>query len=198
MGNIVGSLNQVQKSIIIGSVLGDGYLRIMPGRKDAFLEINHSFSERDYVDWKFRNLRNLTRNSPKKRRGKGKRIAYRFFTRQHPELTKIYQGFYYKGRKIIPNLRLDPLIVAVWFMDDGSKIYNSYYLNSQGFDYLSQQKLIDILDNQYKIKSSLNRDKKYFRIRIRQNSAENFRSLIQEYIIPSMKYKLGDDPVETS
>jgi len=53
MGNTVGSLTQEQKSIIIGSLLGNGYARIVSGRKNAFLEINHSLSEKDYVDWKY-------------------------------------------------------------------------------------------------------------------------------------------------
>jgi hypothetical protein len=42
MDNAVGSLTQLQRSVIIGSILGDGYVRIVPGRKDAFLEVNHS------------------------------------------------------------------------------------------------------------------------------------------------------------
>ena len=45
MVNTVGSLTQEQKSIIIGSILGDRYLRIVSGRKNAFLEINHSISD---------------------------------------------------------------------------------------------------------------------------------------------------------
>ena len=112
MGNTVGSLTQVEKSIIIGSLLGDGYLRIIPGRKNAFLEINHSVSQKEYVDWKFRELRNIVKSPPKERKGKEKRIAYRFFTRQHPELTELYLRFYANKVKIIPNLKLDPLIVG--------------------------------------------------------------------------------------
>ena len=191
MDNTVGSLTQEQKSIIIGSVLGDGYLRIIPGRKNAFLEINHSVKEKEYVNWKYQKLKNVVKTPPKTRKGKGKRIAYRFFTRQHPELTKIYQIFYLNSKKIIPNLRLNPLIVAVWFMDDGNRTYKTYYLNSQGFNYLSQKRLIKMLEDQYSIESSLNRDKEYFRIRIKQNSAERFKNLICKYIIPTMKYKLG-------
>ena len=42
----MGSLTKYQKSLIVGTILGDGYLRIMPGRQDAFLEINHSFSQK--------------------------------------------------------------------------------------------------------------------------------------------------------
>jgi len=70
MDNTVGSLTQEQKSIIIGSILGDGYLRIVPGRKNAFLEINHSISEKDYVDWKHQELKNLVKSPPKARKGK--------------------------------------------------------------------------------------------------------------------------------
>ena len=54
MDNTVGSLTQFQESVIIGTILGDGYLRIIPGRKNAFLEINHAFREKSYVDWKFK------------------------------------------------------------------------------------------------------------------------------------------------
>ena len=190
MGNTVGSLTQVQKSIIIGSLLGDGYLRIISGRKNAFLEINHSISEKDYVDWKYLKLRDLVKSSPKLRKGKGRRVAYRFFTQQHPALTKFYQKFYRSREKIVPNLKLDPLMIAVWFMDDGSKSYKTCYLNTQRFDYLSQKRLIQMLKKQYKIDSSLNRDKEYYRIRIKQGSAERFKKLIKNYIIPEMKYKL--------
>ena len=191
MGNTVGSLTQVQKSIIIGSLLGDGYLRIVPERKNAFLEINHSISEKDYVDWKYLKLRDLVKSSPKLRKGKGRRIAYRFFTQQHPELTKFYRKFYRSREKIVPNLKLDPLMIVVWFMDDGSKSYKTYYLNTQCFGYFSQKRLIQMLKKQYKIDSSLNRDKEYYRLRIKQNSAEKFERLIYKHIIPSMKYKLG-------
>jgi len=198
MVNPVGSLTQEQKSIIIGTVLGDGYLRIIDGRKNAFLEINHSISEKEYVDWKYLKLKNIVKSPAIERKGKGKRIAYRFFTRQHPELTRIYRLFYRNGSKIVPVLKVNPLIIAVWFMDDGSKSYRTYYLNTQRFDIMSQKNLIQILSGQYGISSSLNQDKEYYRIRIKQDSAKRFRKLIQEYMIPTMMYKLGDDPVETS
>ena len=75
-------------------------------------------------------------------------------------------------------------------MDDGSKSYRTYYLNTQRFDYQSQQKLIQALKEQYGIEGSLNRDKEYYRIRIKQNSAERFKKLICNYVIPTMRYKL--------
>ena len=191
MDNTVGSLTQEQKSIIIGSLLGDEYLRIIAGRKDAYLEINHSISEKDYVDWKYQKLKNLVKSPPKARKGKGKRIAYRFFTKQHPEITKLYQKFYQDGKKIVPELQLVPLMIAVWFMDNGSKCGKDYYLNCQRFDRLSQKRLMEMLRKQYGILVSLNRDKEYYRIRIRRESQEKLKRLIEKYLIPSMKYKLG-------
>jgi hypothetical protein len=44
MDNTVERLNQFQKSVIIGAILGDGYLRTIPGRQNALLEINHALS----------------------------------------------------------------------------------------------------------------------------------------------------------
>lgn len=66
MVNPVGSLTKFQKSLIIGTILGDGYLRIVPGRENAFLEINHSFSQKEYVDWKFEKLKNICISKTKK------------------------------------------------------------------------------------------------------------------------------------
>lgn len=51
MGNTVGSLTQEEYSIVIGKLLGDGYLRIQPGRTHAILEVNHLVEQKEYVDW---------------------------------------------------------------------------------------------------------------------------------------------------
>src|SRR5882757_9459236 len=117
MDNTVGSLTQLQRSIIIGTILGDGYLRIVSGKKNALLEINHSLSQKEYVDWKYEMLQALCKSGPKSRKSNGTRIAYRFNTRQHPELTTLHTAFYGEGKKSIPDiLILDPIMLAVWFM----------------------------------------------------------------------------------
>lgn len=176
---------------MIGSILGDGYLRVIPGRTNAILEINHSIKEKDYVNWLFQQLKDFVISSPKLRKGNGKRIAYRFFTRQHLELTEIYDEFYVNGRKIVPKyLKLDPVSLAVWFMDDGSRSYRSFYLNTQRFDQESQNRLIAKL-NEIGISSRLNKDKIYFRIRISGSDSKKFCETVKPYIVESLKYKLG-------
>lgn len=198
MGNTVGSLTKKQRSVIIGSLLGDGYMRRMPGRADAFLEINHSWKAKEYVDWKYSVLKNLVESPPKKRVSGENRFAYRFFTKQHRELTKLLGDFYVDGRKTIPkNLELNPIILAVWFMDDGSKSRkHDVYLNTQQFSMRDQKRLLYNL-REIGLKARLNKDKKYYRIRFLKESIPALNDIIEEHITPSMRYKLSFDPVET-
>ena len=193
----MGSLTQKQRSIIIGTLLGDGYLRKMPGRKDAFLEVNHSISAKDYVEWKYSQLKNISVGKPKERKGNGRRIAYRFYTSQHPELSEIYNQFYKNGKKIVPDVELDSIILAIWFMDDGSKCRaHDVYLNTQQFSEADQRKLLNMLQK-VGLQVSLNRDKTYYRLRFLKESVQKFNKIIAQHIIPSMRYKLSYDPVET-
>lgn len=190
MDDTVGSLTKVQKSIVLGSLLGDGYLRIVKGRKNAFYEANHAYSQKEYVDWKFRHLKSLCISSPKQRTGNGNRIAYRFFSKQHVELTDLYNLFYKNGKKQIPNIKLDPLAIAVWYMDDGSKCRSSdVYFNTQQFCVEDQMRLIQLLSS-YQIQARLNKDKSYSRIRVMKESIRILMNLIQPNIIPTMRYKL--------
>jgi LAGLIDADG DNA endonuclease family len=98
--------------------MGDGAMRC---KTNALLEVNHSVHQQFYVDWKYRHLEPLVSTPPKLWKGNGNRIACRFVTRSLPELTPYYRLFYESGRKRIPELKLSPLTMAVWFMDDGCK-----------------------------------------------------------------------------
>jgi hypothetical protein len=192
MDNTVGSLTQLQQSIIIGSLLGDGYMRIVEGRKDALLEINHSFSQKDYVDWKYEMLQSICASGPKSRKGNGSRIAYRFTTRQHSELTQIFTSFYTNKVKRIPGgLVLDPIMLAVWFMDDGSRCRaQDVYFNTQQFVLEDQQNCLVML-SKMGIDASLNKDKEYKRVRVKTSSIPTLFNHISRHIIPSMAYKIG-------
>lgn len=191
MDNTAGSLTQLQKSFLIGTLLGDGYIRQAKGRRNAFLEVNHSIAQREYVEWKYEIIKNLTRTGPKSRKGNGNRIAYRFFTKQHPEFTKIMDLFYRDKKKCIPNLVLDSMSLAVWFMDDGSRCDKSnVYLNTQQFSKDDQYKLLKYLENMG-LSGTLNKDKEYYRIRFTSSSIPKLFGIIEKHIIPSMKYKIG-------
>lgn len=184
----MGSLTREQKSIITGCLLGDGAMRC---KTNALLEINHSIEQKDYVDWKYSKLKELVSTPPKSRQGNGKRIAYRFTTRSLPELTGIYRQFFVDGQKTVPkDLFLDPLGLAIWFMDDGCKSYRAVYFNTQKFDLDVQRRLIDLLKDQFGLVSSLNKDKEYYRLRIAVQSVDLLKQFIVPHMIPELLYKL--------
>ena len=199
VGNSVGSraaypqLSKKQKELIIGCVLGDGYLRKLAGRRYAFLEVNHSYKAKDYVEWKYEILKDIVKTPPQRRKqNKGLwKEAYRFYTRQHPFIDEVYQKFYKDGKKVIPKgFNLTPFMLAVWFMEDGSCTKKGdIYLNCQQFDIDSQRRLLHAL-RQLGIRARLNKDGRYYRIRIKKESKERFLELVSPYVIDSMRYKL--------
>jgi len=159
-------------------------------KANALLEINHCLNQKFYVDWKYQQLANLVTTPPKARNGNGARIAYRFTTRSLPELTPLYRRFYPDKHKVVPcDLTLDPLSLAVWFMDDGSKSYRALYLNTQQFDVVSQMRLVELLRNEWSVKTSLNRDKQYLRIRIAVESVARFKEIIMPHVLKDFQYK---------
>ena len=183
----MGSLSEFQQQLILGCVLGDGYMR---KKTHAHLQITHSFKQRKYVDWKYQILKNLVITPPKTYKGNGDRVGYRFFTKSLPELTSIYKRFYSNKVKVVPkDIILKPLTLAVWYMDDGSKSYKSCYFNTQGFDLRSQNNLIEALAR-LKIRTRLNKDKQQFRIRVLTSSTPHLMSIIEPYVVKSMRYKI--------
>ena len=63
-GNTVGSLSETQRSLIVGTLLGDGAMRC---KVHALIEINHSAEQKAYVDWKHQLLAELVGTPPKQR-----------------------------------------------------------------------------------------------------------------------------------
>ena len=159
-------------------------------KTNALLEINHSWAQRDYVDWKYQKLQRLISTPPKSRKGNGSRIAYRFTTRSVPELTELYHWFYREGKKRVPNdIKLEPLSLAIWVMDDGSKSYRAMYLNTQQFKLEEQNLLLEKLNETFSIRGTLNKDKHYARIRISVESVLQLHMIVKPYILPMFDYK---------
>jgi hypothetical protein len=183
----VGSLSEFQRQLIVGCILGDGYMR---KKVNAHLQITHSLKQKEYVDWKHRVLKDLVIKLPSVYKGNAGRFGYRFFTKSLSEITSLYDKFYKNGVKVVPfGFSLTPISLAVWYMDDGSKSRHACYLNTQKLDLSSQKNLIEAL-KKMGIKSSLNRDKSYYRIYIATTSVPRLCQAIHPYIVESMRYKL--------
>lgn len=199
-------LTPEQKDVLIGSILGDGNIRIL--KKQAFLTISHSEKQLEYVWWKYKIFQNWVLTKPRKEIRKYYKnrtrnlTSWRWSTISHPVITDFYNLFYPKGYKEIPNsidlLLSSPLVLAIWYMDDGSrKPYGKgAFLHTQSFSIDNQIRLIRSLKKNFSIDARLSsaglwQGKRLFRLYITAKSFLPFRNLIYPYIIPSLQYKLS-------
>lgn len=60
-----------QKQILIGSLLGDAHIESYYRPEVARLKIEHSYKQREYVDWLYSEFREWNQMSPRLRRRKG-------------------------------------------------------------------------------------------------------------------------------
>lgn len=121
-----------QKSVILGSILGDGSLIKQRKSKNARLQIGHCTRQLDYLKWKKSLLAPFVNKiTPAEKPGKkiinGKESwstgYYLINTISHPDVTVYFNKYYKKGNKrVIPEVidELDLLGLSVWLADDGS------------------------------------------------------------------------------
>lgn len=189
-------LSDYQKQVIIGCILGDGCLSENWSKTNFRLQITQSINQKDYVFWKYSILRNLILSEP---RYYFRNQSLTIRTISHKELTELRNIFYIQNKKIIPaNIAkmLSPLILAVWFMDDGNvfktqNYIHGYNLNTQSFTKQENQTIVNALKDNYDIECNIQKNNGYVRIFIRAQSRKKFVSLIEKYVIPSMRYKFG-------
>ncbi len=199
------SLTPRQKEVIIGSLLGDGTMRIGKGCINANFKVEHGLQQKELVEWKYQELQSLVHTGP--------RLSHRynqqeekypkswwFRTIRHPELTKIYSEFYTgeahrTGRKIIPgSIRtyLSPLALALWIMDDGNYSQKSINISTYSFSLREIELLQEVFIQNFGIVSKFYRDRdKGYRMRFNTKETVQLIKIIHPYIIPSMMYKIG-------
>lgn len=192
-------LTKRQRQIIIGKLLGDGHLETENNGRTYRLKIEHSFVQKDYVDWCYYELKDWVRTKPqtKKQKVNGKTYQkYWFNTLSHGAFRFYAHQFYQDKKKIVPKLIhrwLTPLSLAVWFMDDGSiksMNHRARIINTQGFKKKEVQKLSKVLEEIFTLKCKLRKQKEGYQIMILAESADRFARIIKDFIHPSMNYKI--------
>lgn len=191
------SLSDIQKAVVIGSILGDGNLSTNWSKTNYRLKISHSVKQSEYLLWKYEILKDFVLTKPQVYE-KTKSISFR--TISHNEFTEFYKFFYPFGKKVVPinieELIKNPLIIAIWFMDDGNirkvkeKIYG-YYLNTQSFNLSENKVLIEVLKNNFGVNSMVMKNRGKYRIYIGAEGKKLFSELMNGLVIKSMKYKIG-------
>jgi len=94
-------LSQNTISIILGSILGDGGLKIYKNYVNARLNITHSINQKSYFDYKVSALSEINRkkntlSQPVSKHNKN--IKLKYFSACLPVLTDIYNITYHKNK----------------------------------------------------------------------------------------------------
>ena len=160
------TLNDYQKAVVIGCLLGDGNLELNWSKTNYKLRFGHSVRQRDYLYWKYNLLRDWVLTKPRLNQ---KTKSLFFNTISHKELSSLGELFYKGSKKILPGnfseIIKNPVTLAVWFMDDGNVIRRNdrvygFHLNTQSFSYQENSNIITALRNAYGLNWNIEKNKK--------------------------------------
>jgi hypothetical protein len=118
------------RAILLGTLLGDGSLKIQKGYKNARLSIKHSEIQAKYFYWKVGKLKEIANDKSVqllKPTGFSKNNKLLFQSKSMEELTKLYNYIYVNNKIKIQRRwlnKLSPLSLMTWWLDDGSLISN--------------------------------------------------------------------------
>jgi hypothetical protein len=208
----LGALTPNEYAIVSGTLLGDGHLQ-KKTENTYRLRILHSLKQKDYVWWKYNALKRLcsTTKPPQEVVNNKKYRAVSFYT-SSLSLFKDLHGLFYKPvlkkekitfvktitPELIDNLPMNPLVVATFYLDDGS-VRNDCYagkIATQGFS----KEECELL-REYFLKWNIQcnvvihslKDPKYS-LNVGASTFGNLIEVIEPTVreIPSMVYKLNE------
>lgn len=198
----IGPHNQDIISVIFGSLLGDAHGEKRSENGGTRISFYQESTHVSYLLWlhKFLSIRGYCNNNLPlitTRLGKNGvvRKVLRFHTWTYLSFNWIHKLFYKNNIKIVPNSIADyltPLALAIWIMDDGTKVSKGLKLCTNSFSYSDCVLLVKTLNDNFSLKSSVQSAgvPNQYNIYIWKESMPLLRNIVSPYIIPQMKYKI--------
>lgn len=173
------------KEIILGSLLGDGSLRIHKSYRNARYSFRHSVKQKEYFFWKVNKLKEISSKNCVWEQ-KDRKFRYQSLTLE--SLTELYHLTRRRGKFFINQKwlkELTPLSLATWWLDDGSLVTNSRkgVFCTEGFSYRDSLILSQYLKDKWRVDSRVGRRGKYYQLRIYSTEElKKFLRIILPYI----------------
>lgn len=196
--SVVQRLNDLQREIVRGSLLGDGNLSPTHHAESLGVRfrLGHALKQKTYLQWKtsfFNNIKSTIYEDAK---------SIKFDLSPLAELYPMRRAMYQNGRKTLsPEFltALTPLSLAIWYQDDGCLTIRNkagdkgrITIVVQAIAPDSRVALQKLLCDRYGIETRLHPRgaRKQFALSFDQKNTAKFLQLIRFYIHPSMRYKM--------
>jgi len=124
--NTISPLSDRCKAILLGSILGDGSLKLHRRYKNARFSFRHSVVNREYFDWKVAQIKEISSASDVWQQTDLEGFStekLRYQSAALESLTELYQLTHPHGQYRIRRRwlnQLTPLSLCIWWLDDGS------------------------------------------------------------------------------
>ncbi len=189
------------QSILIGLILGDGYLTKPFGKSTrSALDIKYDVKSLEYLTWLHEELYELNPSPVRKKKGFHQ---YRFYTKRREDIGELRNLFYPQGHKKIPEdiqkYLTDPLTIAIWYQDDGRLDFRKkYHCNVVLATYCFPYHECILLANAFRANFDLDvrvcrytmRGKLYFCLYVTSKSMDRFMQIVEPYVQKCFHYKL--------
>ena len=194
--NMIHQLTAFQKSVITGSLLGDGSLsKPRSANANSLFSKKQAAKRREYINWHFEALKpySMTIDSRFVSATKGGEKKYQqcvISTHCDPIFLELREKWYPNGIKIVPeDVSLDALAIAIWFCDDGDNCLRRRmcHIATCGFERKYCELLVSKL-NRFGISSKVTPQN---RLAISPCSYKDFIDLIKPHVVwDCFRYKV--------
>jgi hypothetical protein len=195
-------LTELQEQVLTGLMLGDGCLYRRKLTHNPYLMVGRGRHDKAYLLWQAEIFKDFLKRpaydceETDKRSGKVYK-ASRFVTRRASIFARWYKKWYPDGKKkLAKSFKLTPLILAIWFCDDGhikntcAKWRFRLQLSTDGFEKKDVERLVTVLSKRYNEKFILTPAKGHYRITTSDAGARAFLREIDPVMPASMSRKI--------
>lgn len=191
-------LNNEQKNLVIGSLLGDGHIDKREGQ--SMFIVSHAENQKDYLYWKYNIFKDYCNKEPRFIKGllrekNGKcytcQNQYRFITKIIDDLDK-----YKKMSKKELISELNEFSLCIYLLDDGFRSESNWSLCIASLNEKEKEYLINTLKDKFKLEAHLEKDVRY--LLFNSTSSRKIDTLILKYIpneLDIIKYKILDKKI---
>lgn len=206
-------LTREQRSILIGSVLGDGSLSSTGDRVSPQVVLVQGDDQRAYLEFKRRAFGNLAGRTERGRSGYGDKPVWRVALGVVDELYEIAREIVTTGqrpsgrRRWTPTNRflewIDEQALATWYLDNGSlQVYglasggNGRYamLHSERFSWEDNRRLAAFLERRFGLRPKVKPDSRgHFLLRFSHEDTPRLLEIVRPFTPACMAYKVGGE-----